>query len=385
VGSYFTNHFMEVAVNTLFDETSINGMILKNRLVRSATWEGMCNPDGKPTEKLISYYREMAQGGIGLIISGYTFVSPEGKELPGKMGIHTDDFADVMKAMTGAVHEEGGRICIQLVHAGGQASAANAGRQPLAPSALKIDQYPELPTEMTGDDINRVVTAFGDGARRARAWGFDAVQLHGAHGYLINQFLSPLANKRQDEYGGSIENRCRFLVEVYGAVRSAAGPDFPVMIKLNGSDNLAGGLSLQDAVFAARTLDKAGIDCIEVSGGTPASGDQSPARIKIDRPDKEAYNLSLATEIRAEVNCPIMVVGGFRSFEVTEKTVQESADYVSMARPFIREPDLAKRWQDGDRSPAHCISCNGCFKPGLKEGGIYCVVEKKEQEKTRSQ
>jgi len=376
---------MEVAVNTLFDETSINGMTLKNRLVRSATWEGMCNTDGKPTEKLISYYREMARGGIGLIISGYTFVSPEGKQLPGKMGIHTDVFADVMKAMTDAVHEEGGRICIQLVHAGGQTDAANAGRQPLAPSALKIDQYPELPAEMTGEDINRVVTAFGDGARRAKAWGFDAVQLHGAHGYLINQFLSPLANKRQDEYGGSVENRCRFLVEVYGAVRSAAGPDFPVMIKLNGSDNLAGGLSLQDAVFAAKTLDKAGIDCIEVSGGTPASGDQSPARIKIDTPDKEAYNLSLAKQIRAEVNCPIMVVGGFRSFEVAEKTVRESANYVSMARPFIREPGLVKRWQDGDRSPAHCISCNGCFKPGLKEGGIYCVVEKKEQEKAGNQ
>jgi len=372
---------MEEPVNTLFDETSINVMTLKNRLVRSATWEGMCSTDGKPTEKLISFYREMARGRIGLIISGYTFVSPEGKQLPGKMGIHTDEFAAVMKDMTRTVHEEGGKICIQLVHAGGQTDAANAGRRPLAPSAVKIDQYPELPAEMTGEDIARIVTAFGDGARRAKAWGFDAIQLHGAHGYLINQFLSPLANKRQDEYGGSIENRCRFLLEVYQAVRSNVGSDFPVMIKLNGSDNLAGGFSPQDAVFAAKTLDKAGIDCIEVSGGTPASGDQSPARIKIDTPDKEAYNLPPAKQIRAEVNCPMMVVGGFRSFEVAEQTIQESADYVSMARPFIREPGLAKRWQEGDRSPARCISCNGCFKPGLKEGGIYCVVEKKEQEK----
>jgi 2,4-dienoyl-CoA reductase-like NADH-dependent reductase (Old Yellow Enzyme family) len=234
---------------------------------------------------------------------------------------------------------------------------------------------------MTRDDISRVVTAFGDGARRAKDWGFDAVQLHGAHGYLINQFLSPLANNRGDEYGGSIESRYRFLHEVYQAVRTAVGPDFPVMIKLNGSDNLSGGLSLDDALFAASSLDNAGIDCIEVSGGTPASGDRSPARMKINSPDKEAYNLSLARQIRTAVNCPIMVVGGFRSFEIVEKTVQESADYVSMARPFIREPGLAKRWQEGDRSPARCISCNSCFKPGLKEGGIYCVVEKKEQEK----
>ncbi len=368
-------------MNTLFDQTTINNMTLQNRLARSATWEGMCAVDGKPFPKLISCYRDLARGRVGLIITGYTFVSPEGKQLPGKMGIHTNDFADVMKDMTGAVHEEGGKICIQLVHAGGQTDAGNAGRQPLAPSALKIDQYPEMPAEMTGEDITRIITAFGNGARRAKDWGFDAVQLHGAHGYLINQFLSPLANHRQDGYGGSIENRCRFLLEAYQAVRTAVGPDFPVMVKLNGSDNIAGGLSPQDALFAAKALDKAGIDCIEVSGGTPASGDQSPARMKIDSPEKEAYNLSLARHIRAAVKCPIMVVGGFRSFAVADKTVQESADYISMARPFIREPALAKRWQEGDRSVARCISCNSCFKPGLKEGGIYCVVEKKEQKK----
>jgi 2,4-dienoyl-CoA reductase-like NADH-dependent reductase (Old Yellow Enzyme family) len=374
---------MEEAMNTLFDRTTINGMTLENRLVRSATWEGMCDTDGRPFPKLISFYRDLARGRVGLIITGYTFVSPEGKQLPGKMGIHTDDFADIMQDMTRTVHNEEGRICIQLVHAGGQTDSSNAGRQPLAPSAVKIDQYPELPAEMTGEDIARIITAFGDGARRAKEWGFDAVQLHGAHGYLINQFLSPLSNKRQDEYGGTIENRCRFLLAAYEAVRSAVGPDFPVMVKLNGSDNLAGGLSLEDAVYAAKTLDKAGIDCIEVSGGTPASGDQSPARMKINGPEKEAYNLSLAENIRSAVNCPIMVVGGFRSFEVAEEAVRHSTDYISMARPFIREPDLAKRWQQGDRSPARCISCNSCFKPGLKEGGIYCVVEKKEREKNR--
>lgn len=368
-------------MNTLFDRTTINSMTLKNRLARSATWEGMCDADGKPGQKLIDFYRTLARGNVGLIITGYTFVSPEGKQLPGKMGIHTDEFSDVMKDMTRNVHDEKGKICIQLVHAGGQTDAGNAGRQPLAPSALELDQYPELPAEMTGEDISRVITAFGAGARRAKEWGFDAVQLHGAHGYLINQFLSPLTNLRQDEYGGSIENRCRFLLESYRAIRNAVGPDFPVMIKLNGSDNLAGGLTIEDAVFAAKALDEEGIDCIEVSGGTPASGDQSPARTKINAPEKEAYNLPLAQQIRAAVKCPIMVVGGFRSFEVAEKTIQESADYISMARPFIREPDLAKRWQEGDRSPARCISCNSCFMPGIKEGGIYCVVEKKEQEK----
>jgi len=156
--------------------------------------------------------------------------------------------------------------------------------------------------------------------------------------------------------------------------------DFPVMIKLNGSDNLAGGLTSADAVAAATALDKVGIDCIETSGGTPASGDLSPIRTKINTPEKEGYNLSLARAIKAAVNCPVMAVGGFRSFEVADKTVRESVDYISMARPFIREPDLANRWQAGNTSPATCISCNKCFTPGLKEGGIYCVVERKERE-----
>ena len=370
-------------MNTLFDRTTINSMTLKNRLARSATWEGMCDADGKPGPKLIAFYRELARGNVGLIITGYTFVSPEGKQLPGKMGIHSDNFADAMKEMTGAVHEDGGKICIQLVHAGGQTDAANAGQTPLAPSSIATGQYPEVPAEMTRDDIERIVDAFGSGARRAKEWGFDGVQLHGAHGYLINQFLSPLTNLREDEYGGSIDNRCRFLLESYRAVRTAVGPDFPVMIKLNGSDNLAGGLTIEDAVFAAKALDREGIDCIEVSGGTPASADQSPARTKINSPEKEAYNLQLARQIRAAVKCPLMVVGGFRSFDVAEKTIQETADYISMARPFIREPGLVKRWQEGDRSAAHCISCNGCFMTGIKKGGIYCVVERKEQEKNK--
>ena len=365
----------------LFEQSSINGMILQNRLVRSATWEGMCRADGRPTEKLANWYRDLARGGVGLIISGYTFVRPDGKQLPGKMGIHTDEFAPEMKALTRAVHDEGGKICIQLVHCGGQTDSATAGRQPLAPSSVKVEQFPEIPAELTKDEINDIVTAFKEGARRAGEWGFDAVQLHGAHGYLINQFLSPLTNRRTDEYGGAIENRCRFLLEVYRKVREAVGRDYPVLIKLNASDNLEGGLGHDDAVYAAIKLSEAGIDAIEVSAGTPASGEQSPARTGIDRPEREAYNLGPARRIRQAVSCPVMVVGGFRSCKVVEKALGEyGVDYISMARSFIREPDLARRWKQGNTSPAKCISCNGCFTPGLKEGGIYCVVEAKERE-----
>jgi len=365
----------------VFDETRINGMVLPNRLVRSATWEGMCKADGRPTAKLAGYYATLAKGGVGLIITGYTFIRPDGKQLPGQMGIQGDDFAVEMQALTSAVHHHGGKICLQLVHVGGQTSAKTIGRQPVAPSAVRVAQFPELPAELTRDDIGELVTLFGKAAARAREYGFDAVQLHAAHGYLINQFLSPLTNRRTDAYGGSMDNRCHFLLQVYRAVRQAVGKDFPVMAKLNGSDNLDGGLDIDDALIASRMLDEEGVDAIEVSGGTPASGDRTPVRQGIDRREHEAYNLPLAARVKGVVSCPVMVVGGFRTFEIVEGVIhRDEADYVSLARPLIREPHLPRRWQAGDEVHARCISCNGCFKPGLKEGGIYCVVDKIERE-----
>ena len=369
-------------MRSLFESTTINGMTLNNRLVRSATWEGMCDDSGRPTEKLIACYRDLARGGIGLIISGYSYVRAEGKQQVGKMGIDRDDLADAHLALTGAVHETGGTLAIQIVHAGGQAPAKNLNRKPVAPSAVKVDQFPDLPDELTPAEIEEIIAAFGQAATRAKTWGYDGVQLHGAHGYLINQFLSPHTNRRTDEYGGGIENRCRFLMAVYRNVRQAVGNNYPVMIKLNAADNLEGGLTAEDGLYAAGLLSAAGIDTIEVSAGTSASGAKNPARTRISRPEKEAYNLDLALRIKAEVDCPVMIVGGLRSFAVAQQTVADHGlDYIALSRPLIREPDLPHRWQQGNREPAKCISCNGCFKPGREEGGIYCVAEKKERQK----
>ena len=364
----------------IFDGTEIRGLKLANRMVRSATWEGMCDEDGRPTIRLAELYRDLARGGVGLIVTGYTFVRPDGRQMPGTMGIHTDDFKDEMKGITAAVHEAGGRICMQMVHVGGQTKAEMIGRRPLAPSEVLLAQSDEMPEALSKEGIKDIVAAFGAGALRAREYGFDAVQLHAAHGYLINQFLSPLTNRREDEYGGSVENRCRFLMEVYNAVREAAGDDYPVMVKLSGSDNLEGGLSREDAIVAAKKLDEAGLDAIEVSGGTSASGPLAPVRGKIKPGENEAYNLELARGIKGAVSCPVMVVGGFRSMEAVEAALRV-VDYVSLSRPLIREPGLPLRWKGGDLSPATCISCNKCFIGGLKEGGIYCYVERKKQEK----
>jgi 2,4-dienoyl-CoA reductase-like NADH-dependent reductase (Old Yellow Enzyme family) len=373
---------MTAQTGRLFSEAVLGNMSVRNRFVRSATWEGMCDPEGRPQEKLAALYGDLSRGRVGLVITGYTYVSPEGKQMPGKMGICSGAFAGEMKALCRAVQEEGGKICMQLVHCGGQTTGKMAGRQPLAPSSVEVPQFPEIPAAMTRKEIDRVAGAFGEGAGRAREYGFDAVQLHAAHGYLINQFLSPLTNRREDEYGGSGEKRRRFLMEVYRSVRSAVGGGFPVMVKLNGSDFLEGGLEIEEAVAAARVLDEEGIAAIEVSGGTPASGKLSPVRVKIKTEEDEGYNLPLAERIKSAVSCPVIGVGGFRSIEVAGEAVGRGAvDFISLSRPLIREPGLVKRWEEGDRARAECISCNGCFKPGLKEGGIYCVVKKKLEKK----
>lgn len=369
---------------SVFENTTVNGMHIQNRIVRSATWEGACDGDGRPTNKTISYYQELAKGQVGLIISGYTFVLPEGKQQPGKAGIHRDDFKEDFQKLTGAVHQAKGTVAIQLVHAGGQANPVNSGLPSVAPSSIESPQYPQVPKELSVKEISRIVDAFAAGAKRAKAWGFDGIQLHGAHGYLINQFLSPLTNRRTDAYGGSLDNRCRFLFETYRAIRKEVGSDYPVMIKLNATDNLDGGLSMEDSLLVAKSLDQMGIDLIEVSSGTSASGKLSPARPGINAPEKEAYNLNYAKQMQNQVSCPVMVVGGFRSFDMVEKAItQEGMDYISMCRPFIWEPNLVARWKNGDRKPAKCTSCSRCFIPGQK-GGIHCMVEEKQNRTKKS-
>jgi 2,4-dienoyl-CoA reductase-like NADH-dependent reductase (Old Yellow Enzyme family) len=368
-------------MKTLFDKTSVNGMELGNRFVRSATWEGMCDEHGRPGPKLAECYRQLAKGKVGLIVTGYTFVRMDGKQTRGSLGIHKDDLAPELKAVCAAVHAEGGKLCVQLVHTGGQARVAS-GTRLLAPSAIQAGHYSGMPSEMTQQDIDEVVAAFGAAAKRAKDWRFDAVQIHAAHGYLINQFLSPNTNHRTDAYGGSIQNRCRFMLEVYRSVRAAVGAAYPVIAKLNASDFMPDGFTIEDALFAARLLDNEGIDAIEVSGGTPASGENTPVRRNIGTPEQEGYHLPLAKEIKAAVKCSVMVVGGFRSFDLVKNAVeQDDMDYISLARPFVREPGLVTRWQQGDRSRSRCISCNGCYRPGLREGGIYCIVEKAERKK----
>lgn len=362
--------------SVLFQPAKIGSLELPNRFVRSATWEGLAAPDGGCTEDLVRLMGELAAGGVGLIISSHAYVRPEGFAVRGQLGVDRDEHIPGLARMAQAVHGEGGRIAMQLAHGGVLAGTQLTGLPAFAPS---LDGGPEKTPrrEMTPADIADTVEAYGEAARRAKKAGFDGVQIHAAHGYLLNQFLSPWFNRRTDRYGGSIENRARIIGEILASVRSAVGGKFPVLVKLNSEDFLEGGLSREESLEAALLIAAAGADAVELSGGTLLSGRLSPSRAKIDSVEQEAYFREAARALKAKLKIPLILVGGIRSFEVAEALVKEGvADFVSMSRPFIREPGLVNRWRSGDRRKATCLSDNRCFGPPMRGTGFYCVVEK---------
>jgi 2,4-dienoyl-CoA reductase-like NADH-dependent reductase (Old Yellow Enzyme family) len=349
-------------------------MELRNRFVRSATWSGMAGENGEVTEPLIDIYREVARGGVGLILTGYAFVNKRGKSSPGMLGCDDDSLVPGLRKLVDAVHTEGGRIALQIVHGGSQ-RMFDPGLPPEAPSAVRERATGNDPGEMSLEDIRRTVSDFSKGARRAKEAGFDGVEIHAAHGYLLSQFLSPYSNRRTDAYGGSIEKRARIIFEIYEAVRDKVGSDFPVMIKINSSDFDGAGLNEEDSSLVSRKLSEMGIDAIELSGGIPAAGELSPAREKINTREKEAYFRAYAKKLKPGIKCPLILVGGLRSLEIIEETFHEgTADFFSLARPLVSEPDLIKRWLSGDRRRARCISCNKCMGAAQEEGRLYCVA-----------
>ena len=369
-------------MSKLFETSEINGMKLSNRFVRSATWEGMATDEGACTPKLTDVMVGLASGGVGLIITSHAYVSPEGQAGPWQLGIYDDDLIPALRHMTEAVHEKGGTIVMQLAHAGFFANAKLTGQTPMAPSNTegfaKGSRH-----EMTTGDINGVVKAYGAAAQRARAAGFDGIQIHSAHGYLLSQFLSPAFNQRQDEYGGDIQNRARALIEVLREIRQSVGKDYPVLVKMNCQDFIENGLQSGDSLQAGKMLVENGIDAIELSGGVLVGGKLSPSRMGIKSEEKEAYFQKDARAFKENVKVPIILVGGNRSFDVSERLVNQGvADYISMSRPFIREPDLIKRWQGGNVSRAACVSDNMCFRPAMQGQGVYCLTEERERKKS---
>jgi len=348
-------------VRTLFDKTMINKIELKNRFIRSSTWENMADEKGHLTDKLFKVYKDLAKGQVGLILTGYAFIMQNEQPNPGMMGIYNDSFIDEYKKLTDMVHSYGSKIVLQIAYGGTQTKYNTDKRIIWGPSAVPEMETGVVAKEMSKKDIKALIKAFGDAAARAKASGFDGVQIHAAHGYLLSQFLNPYHNQRNDEYGGRIENRARIIFEVYDEIRRRVGNDYAVLIKINCQDFVEKGLTFKESMYVCKELDKKGIDAIEVSGGTWAAKELGFSRPNINSPDKEAYFKSYAAQIAKEIKAPVILVGGLRSIETMECILAETAiDYFALSRPLIAEPDLIKRWYGWDRTKAKCVSCNRC-------------------------
>ncbi|MEE9201209.1 MAG: NADH:flavin oxidoreductase [Candidatus Brocadiales bacterium] len=353
----------------LFSPVTINTMEVANRFVRSATNEYMTDENDFVTDRQAALYEQLARGGVGLIITGHSYVMKGGKASKKQAAIYDDKFIPAYKRLLKRLKPYGAKVVLQISHGGRQTKPEICGSAPVAPSAVTDKSTGVTPRELTHDEILDVIECFGHAARRAREAGFDGVQIHAAHGYLLSEFLSPYTNRRNDEWSGGVENRARFVLEVLRACRTRAGDDFPILVKLQTDDFVEGGLVVEEAVDIAKMLEREGIDAIETSGGIVESF-PAACQTEIDAPVKEGYFVSSAEKIKRAVSVPVIVVGGIRSIGVMESIIRENkADLISMSRPFIREPDLVERLKKGLATKAACISCNQCFNPE----GIRCA------------
>lgn len=359
-----------------FSPFTINGLTLQNRSVRSAVWEGMADDDGRVTRRLVDTMVRLARNRVGLIITGHTFVHPLGKAGPWQTGVCSDDMLPGLREMAAAVHDAGGRICLQLAHAGGHAATRLTHYQALGPSTFK-GRFGDMCREMSAEDIQIVIDAMVGAARRAQTAGFDAVQIHAAHGYLLSQFLSPSTNHRRDNYGGSLANRARLVCDVIREVRRVVGTDFPILIKMNSEDFVEKGFQQEDMLQVATLVADAGADAVEMSGGTVVNPQETHCARKVHPacPEEEVYYRRAAQAFKAAVALPLILVGGIRSLAVAEQLIVDgTADLIAFGRPLISEPDLIRRWQTGNRNVSACISCNRCYVPLQAGQGVSCVV-----------
>ena len=363
-------------MKSAFDPLTIGTLTAKNSFVRAATAESLATPSGRPTQQLLGTYAELAEGGAGTIITGYAYVTPDGKPSEGALGIYDDAFAEDYRALADLVHAHGARLVLQLVYGGSKskvacddprrlapATDAPADWEPnvsiLGPSALENPKTRLVPTEAAPEDLARIAEAFGKAATRAQACGFDGVEIHAAHGYLLSQFLSRRFNVRTDEYGGPLENRARLALECVWAVRAATGPGFPILVKVNSCDDYGdpagarGGLGEDESAQACAWLAEAGASAIDVSGDWHAV----PGRDVDGQPFFARFGARLAREL----DIPIIVTGGWRRLDLIEEHLAaDGIAAVAMSRALICEPNLPARWLSGNTEPSRCTSCGYC-------------------------
>lgn len=389
----------------LFRPAQLANLQVKNRFVCSATYEVMATETGEVTDGILKRYRNLARGDVGLIIPGMLSVHPLGRAYKLQLAIHDDRMIPGLRSLVESVHQEGGKIVFQLVHAGRQTKKEVIGQTPIGPSNRGRDPVNFVkPKTMTEEQIREVIQAFGKAAGRAIEAGADGVQIHAAHGYLVNEFLSPFFNRRKDGWGGSDENRFRFLREIVLEMREVLPKGTPILVKLSTHDHTPReGVTLPLGAVYAKWLAELGIDGLELSCGTALYSplnvfrgevplhetvralpwwEKPLARVVLNRMVgkfdlQEGYNLEAAKMIKPAVgNVPVLLVGGLRRASHMEEILEKGyADFVSMCRPFIREPFLVKRIREGKTSDASCVSCNKCAGAALNNMPVRCYAK----------
>lgn len=334
----------------------------------------MATEDGHMTDKLYGIYRELAEGGVGLIVTGYANIVAEEKPNAGMMGMYDDSFIPEYQKLTGLVHQHDSKIMMQLAY-GGTKTTYNLGERVIfAPSEVAERGTQTLGKAMSKDEIRYIVEAFAKASLRAKQSGFDGVELHAAHTYLINQFLSPYYNKRTDEYGGSLENRMRFLEEIYTETRKLVGEEFPILIKLTATEFFDGGLTFDETREICKKLEQFGVDALIISGNIHGKAiDMVGQSFDGYTLEQEGFFHQYGDVISKEVDIPVITVGGLTDIDAIERIADNTnIDCFALSRPLLSEPDLVKRWQEGDRSPAKCETCSKC----RTKRGNFCVVNK---------
>ncbi len=359
----------------IWQPIKIAALELKNRFVMPSMVTNYCSKEGYVTEKFIEYHKARARGGVSLIIIEATYVSSSAKGFSFQTGISRDEHIKGMRMLTDAVHEAGSKVAVQLYHAGRQTHRAVTGTEIYAPSAIPCPVGQEQPKEMSVAEIKAVVENFGEAARRAVESGFDAIEIHGAHGYLLNQFLSSYSNQRKDDYGGIFENRARFPLEVLERVRNVAGKKFPIIYRMSSEEFVPGGLTVEDTKKFAKLLVEKEIDAIHVSGGVY----ESAAMIIQPAAVHQGCYVENAAVIREEIKAkvPVIVVGRIKEFAEAEKIIRdEKADLVAMGRALLADPEFPRKaFEKRFDEIRKCIACNqGCIDRLFQDIDIGCLV-----------
>ncbi|MEJ5357721.1 MAG: FAD-dependent oxidoreductase [Desulfobacterales bacterium] len=356
----------------LFSPFRLKQLEIPNRIVMPALASFLIEPDGTITEKTVEHYRRRASGGPGMIIVEACAVSPEGVVSAHQARIYEDRFVEGLARIAEAIRAEGVVPAVQIHHGGRQTSAKVIGRKPLAPSPIPCPSIKGEVEPLTREGIQELVDQFATAAVRARRAGFELVEIHGAHGYLVNQFLSPYSNKREDEYGGDLAGRTRFACDIVREIRRRVGGEYPLSFKISAEEFVPGGLTVEDSIAILELLQQAGIDIVQVSAGNDATPEWICQPMFMDK----ACLVPFAAKIRSALRLPVMAVGRINDPHIAESILARGqADLVCMGRGLLADPDMPKKARAGDFDTIRfCIACNTCMESIFRRGRVECLV-----------